>query len=75
MKKKLMKAEEPDFTDDDAIEGHIDSVMGFMRETQKTALELTELVLKHCTIDNLNEERVFQIFTEAVSVVSEPFNR
>ena len=58
---------------DNFIDERFDSMVGVMQGMQKTALKLTELVLNHCKIEDLNEEKVFEIFSNAVFVAGEAF--
>lgn len=50
------------------LEDNMDAIAAMtavMAEQQKTALDLTKLILEHCKIENLTKEDVFEIYEEA----------
>lgn len=60
---------------EEMMEEHFSSMIEFIQESQKTALNLTELVLKYCKIDNLDEEKVFKTFSKSLKIATESFEK
>lgn len=46
-----------------------EALMSFFRLEYEGALEITKLTLKHCKIENLDEQKVSNIFQNAMTMI------